>query len=140
MKFPKVEETHKSKQYTYYLGWESGEKLRIIVRAMEELRKSGLEVAIRPHPRYTDLNEIKSCAPEIEIEDYKALTIEQSLRRTENAISVYSTVLNQAYNNGIGIVLDDISDREKFKRLGERQYIMLNKPHELLSELLGDYK
>lgn len=140
LKFPKVEETHKSKQYTYYLGWESGEKLRIIVRAMEELRKSGLEVAIRPHPRYTDLNEIKSCAPEIEIEDYKALTIEQSLRRTENAISVYSTVLNQAYNNGIGIVLDDISDREKFKRLGERQYIMLNKPHELLSELLGDYK
>lgn len=136
LKFPEEKENCKTKHYTYYLGWESGEKLKTIVKAMEELRKNGFEVSIRPHPRYTDLNEIKSCAPEIEIEDYKTLTIEQSLRRTENAVSVYSTVLNQAYNNGIGIVIDDISDSEKFDRLEERQYIMLSKPHKLLSELL----
>ena len=136
LKFPDAGEANKSKQYTYYLGWESGEKLKTIAKAMDDLRKKGYAVAIRPHPRYTDLNEIKSCAPEIEIEDYKTLTIEQSLRRTENAVSVYSTVLNQAYNNGIGIVIDDVSDSEKFERLEERQYIMLSKPHKLLSELL----
>lgn len=136
LKFPEAKEECKTKQYTYYLGWESGEKLKTIAKAMDDLRKKGYAVAIRPHPRYTDLNENKSCAPEIEIEDYKTLTIEQSLRRTENAVSVYSTVLNQAYNNGIGIVIDDVSDREKFERLEERQYIMLSKPHEILSELL----
>ena len=136
LKFPETADVSKTKQYTYYLGWESGEKLKAIVKAMDALRMKGFEVAIRPHPRYTDLDEIKSYAPEIDIEDYKKLTIEQSLKRTENAVSVYSTVLNQAYNNGIGIVIDDISDKEKFERLEERQYIMLSKPHELLSELL----
>ena len=138
LKFPEGEQIRKTKQYTYYLGWESGEKLRTIVKAMDELRRNGFEVAIRPHPRYTDLSEIKSCAPQIEIEDYKSLTIEQSLKRTENAVSVYSTVLNQAYNNGIGIVIDDVSDREKYRRLEERQYIMLSKPHKLLSKLMRD--
>ena len=104
---------------------------------MDELRLRGCPVAIRPHPRYTNLDEIKNYAPEIELENYKMLSIEQSLKRVEYAVSVYSTVLNQAYNNGIGIVLDDVSDPDKFARLRERQYIMLNKPHELLSELLG---
>ena len=136
LKFPEGETIPKTKQYTYYLGWESGETLKTIVKAMDDLRKRGFAVAIRPHPRYTDLNEIRNCAPEIEIEDYKTLTIEQSLKRTENAVSVYSTVLNQAYNNGIGIVIDDVSDRVKIERLAERLYIMLSKPHELLSELL----
>lgn len=136
LKFPEGEHISKTKQYTYYLGAESGEKLKTIVRAMVELENKGLKVAIRPHPRYTDLNEIKSCAPEIEIEDCKALTIEQSLLRTRNAVSVYSTVLNQAYNNGIGVIIDDISDKVKYDKLEERQYIMLNKPHELLSALL----
>lgn len=140
LKFLESTQATKTKQYTYYLGWESGEKLKTIVKAMDELRQCGLAVAIRPHPRYTDLNEIRNCAPEIEIEDYKILTIEQSIKRTENAVSVYSTVLNQAYNNGIGIVIDDVSDRDKFGRLSERKYIMLNKPHELLSVLLEKKK
>ncbi len=136
LQFPKDMVISKTKDYTYYFGWESGEKLKTIVNAMVALNNHGLKVAIRPHPRYTDLNEIKNCAPELEIEDCNTMTIEQSLKRTKNAISVYSTVLNQAYNNDIGIVIDDISDKEKYEKLGERQYIMLNKPHKLLSVLL----
>ncbi|WP_026491151.1 hypothetical protein [Butyrivibrio sp. XPD2002] len=126
----------KTIDYTYYFGCEGGERLKTIVKTMMMLNNQGLKVAIRPHPRYSDLNEIRSYAPELEIEDCKAMAIEQSLKRTQNAISVYSTVLNQAYNNGIGVVIDDISDRVKYEKLEERQYIMLNKPHKLLSALL----
>ena len=136
LQFPEDKQISKTKDYTYYFGWERGEKLKTIVNAMVALNNQGLKVAIRPHPRYTDLNEIRTCAPELEIEDCKAMTIEQSLKRTKNAISVYSTVLNQAYNNGIGIVIDDISDKVKYEKLEERQYIMLNKPHKVLSALL----
>jgi hypothetical protein len=134
--FPNNTTVSKEKDYTYYLGWESGETLKSIVLAMNDLEKNGYKVAIRPHPRYTNLNEIRNYAPELEIEDNNIITIEQSLMRTNNAISVYSTVLNQAYNNGIGIVIDDISDKEKYEKLEERQYIMINKPHKLLSSLL----
>lgn len=136
LQFPNNITVSKTKDYTYYFGWESGETLKSIVLAMNELEKNGYKVAIRPHPRYTDLDEIRNYAPELEIEDNRCISIEQSLMRTNNAISVYSTVLNQAYNNGIGIVIDDFSDKEKFEKLEERQYIMINKPHILLSSLL----
>ena len=130
------EDTKKSIDYTYYLGAEKDEILRIIVRAMSELQKKGWRVAIRPHPRYSDINEIKTNAPNVEVEDTKNFTIEGSLRRTAHAISVYSTVLNQASCNDIGVVLDDVSDPLKFRRLEEIEYIMLSKPHELFSEIL----
>ena len=140
LQFPEDMPVSKTKDYTYYFGWESGEKLKTIVNAMVALNNQGLKVAIRPHPRYTDLNEIRNYAPELEIEDCKSMTIEQSLKRTKNAISVYSTVLNQAYNNDIGIVIDDISDKVKYEKLEERQYIMIYKQHELLSHILADNK
>lgn len=140
LKFPEGDAVPKTVDYTYYLGAERGSKLKTIVDAMERIRLSGKNVAIRPHPRYTDLNEITRVAPEIEIEDCKKITIELSLKRTVHAISVYSTVLNQAYNNGIDVVLDDISDKDKFNLLNERLYVMLDKPHELLSSIVGEGK
>lgn len=136
LKFPEDDFVPKTVDYTYYLGAERGLKLRTIINALECMRLRGLNVAIRPHPRYTDLNEITRVAPKIEIEDCKKMTIEQSLKRTVYAVSLYSTVLNQAYNNGIGIVLDDISDKDRFNLLNELLYVMLNKPHKLLSQLL----
>lgn len=136
LKFDDKKSYSKTIDYTYYLGAERGQKLKTIVDSMERMRLSGKKVAIRPHPRYTDLNEIVKVAPEIELEDCAKMTIEQSLCRTEKAISLYSTVLNQADNNGIGVLIDDVSDKNQFYLLSERQYIMLNKPHKLLSQLL----
>lgn len=124
--------------YTYYLGAEKDEKLRAIVYAMYDLSKAGYKVAIRPHPRYSDLAEIKRAAPTITVENVNELSIERSVLRTKNAVSVYSTVLNQASHNGVPIVMDDVSDQDKFAKLRERQYIMLSKPHRLLSELLEE--
>lgn len=136
LKFSENEIVQKTINYTYYLGAERGNLLISIVDALERLRIRGLSVAIRPHPRYSNIDEIRSISSVIEIENCDTMTIEQSLKRTENAISVYSTVLNQAFNNGIGIVIDDVSDRIKYNLLNERMYSMINKPHELLSQLL----
>jgi hypothetical protein len=132
----KTEGADKTVDYTYYLGAEKDDILKTIVNAMSELQKKGYRVAIRPHPRYSDIQEIKTTAPSVEIEEIKEFTIEDSLKRTGHAVSVYSTVLNQASCNDIGIVLDDVSNPSKFARLKEIDFIMLSKPHELLSELL----
>lgn len=122
--------------FTYYLGAESGLKLERIVENMEYISKSGFKVAIRPHPRYTNSTELAQMASELIIEDVSKITIEESLLRTKCAISLYSTVLSQAHYNGIDVMIDDVSNKEFFDKLKDRQYIMLNKSHRLLSEYL----
>lgn len=122
--------------YTYYLGAESGKVLEEIIGCMIDLAKEGYYVAIRPHPRYTNLSELKVKLEEIELENPLSMPIEESILRTKNAISTYSTVLNQAYHNGTKIVIDDISKPELFKNLRSLEYIMLAKEHSLLSKLI----
>lgn len=134
----RIQKTAKAKtvDFTYYLGAEKGDILRTIVKAMVDLKNKNCRVAIRPHPRYSDIEEIKANVTNVEIEDTKFITIEDSLGRTSHAISVYSTVLNQASFNDVRVVLDDVSDPVKYSRLQDIDYIMFSKPHELLSELL----
>lgn len=128
----------KSFDYSYYLGNEDGEVLRTIVEAMVRLSRAGYNVAIRPHPRYSDIAHIKEYAEgtNIEIEDTSALTIERSVLRTRYAVSLFSTVLNQAYHNGVGVVIDDVSNPPFYAKLGELGFTMLSVEHTLLSQLL----
>ncbi len=126
----------KSIDYSYYLADESGVKLKKIIDTMGQLKQKGYCVSIRPHPRYSNQEEVKKLAGEIEIEDNKMLTIEDSIRRTRNVISLCSTVLNQAYNSGVSFVIDDISDPIQYRKLEEFEYIMLQKEHKILSEIL----
>ncbi|MCI8860729.1 MAG: hypothetical protein HFI71_14730 [Lachnospiraceae bacterium] len=135
LKFPNTSTEEKKIDYTYYLGWEEGEKLSKIVEIMHDIKQRGYRVAIRPHPRYTKMDELMKLARYIQVEDFKTLKIEESLFRTRNAISIFSTVLNQAYYNGVSVVIDDISDPQKYKKIVETNYIMLCKPHICLSEL-----
>lgn len=137
LKFPdKGRRIEKKVDYTYYLGWEEGARLVRITEVMGGLKQRGYRVAIRPHPRYTKMDELMGLAGDIQVEDVRKLGIEESLRRTRNAVSVFSTVLNQAYYNGIGVVIDDVSDPQKYSRLAGAHYIMLCKRHRHLSELL----
>lgn len=138
LKFKTKSMSQKSVNYTYYLGWESGKQLEIIINILKQLQRKNAIVAIRPHPRYSDIKEIIKKADNIEVENFNTISIEQSLKRTENAIAIYSTVLNQAYSNGIEIVIDDVSDKNKYNSLFQRKYIMLNKPHKLLSTILRE--
>ena len=73
----------------------------------------------------------------IEVENISKTTIEDSLKTTKNAISLYSTVLNQAYNNKIGTIIDDLSDSKKYLKLAERRYRFINdKSVKKLSEVM----
>lgn len=125
--------------YTYYLGREENDQLCRVIQSMVKLCEKGSRVAIRPHPRYTNIQELKKDVSDtdIEIEDCGSLSIEKSVLRTKHVVSVYSTVLNQAYHNGVPIVIDDITNPEHYGKLKTLKYIMFNKEHGLLSSVLG---
>lgn len=125
--------------YTYYLAAEKEAALEIISESCNALRKCGYRVAVRPHPRYSDIKKIKELFHgDIEVENTQQISIEESVLRTRYAISGYSTVLNQAYYNGTIVVIDDITNPESFKKLVELKYVMLEAEHKLLSEILEE--
>lgn len=128
----------KEVNYTYYLQAQKGEKLAEIVNLLKKIKNDTNRVVVRPHPRFTNLSELEICSANsgIEIENFKEVPIEISVMRTKNVISVYSTVLQQAYYNKIGIVIDDVSNPELIRELAEHQYIMLNVEHTLLSDVM----
>ncbi len=124
--------------YTYYLQAQTGNALTSVIKLLVELRNKGFKVAIRPHPRFTNLNELREALinSDIEVEDCDNMNVKKSILRTKNVVSVYSTVLQQAYYNKIGIVIDDVSNPERIRKLIEHQYIMLNVEHALLSDIM----
>lgn len=126
-----------SVDYTYYLGNESPAQIDAILKSLSVLRDRGARVALRPHPIYHDHSYfLFEDTHGFLIERAAEISIEDSLLRTGCAVSLYSTVLLQAACNGIPFVIDDVSDPEKYRQLGELRFICLNKEHRLLSELL----
>lgn len=133
----KIAGNHNEKtiDYTYYLGGDPDEDLPIIGTALKQLAAKGYTCEVRPHPRWSDMEKVRREFEGIPIQDTKSVSIDQSILQTKNAISLYSTVLLQAYYNDVHVVIDDLSAPDKFKMLEGYQYIMLNKPHQLLSEI-----
>jgi hypothetical protein len=127
--------TEKTIDYTYYLGGDPDEELSIVRRAVDQLVAKGFVCEIRPHPRWSNMESVTGLFQGISIQDTSSVTINDSILKTKNAISLYSTVLIQAYFNDVNIVIDDLSSPDKFKMLESYKYIMLNKPHKLLSEI-----
>ena len=126
----------KSVDYTYYLQAEDRAMLEKIAQALHTLRQQGCTVAVRPHPRYSDRNEICALFSGIEVENGSEISIQTSILRTRHVISRFSTVLYQAYINHVPIDIDDRTDPEEFRQLAELRYQMLSVPHALLSELM----
>lgn len=75
---------------------------------------------------------------DFEIEVNAEVGIETSILRTRHVIGLYSTVLYQAHINHVPVVIDDLTEPERFAQLRSLRYIMLDKPHELLSALLQE--
>lgn len=121
--------------YTYYMGGEQREAMQIVCKALTGLIEQGKRVNIRPHPRYTDMQTLKEVCGEIPVENCSEVTIENSVLRSNAVVSQFSTVLLQAYYNGVPVVIDDLVNPEQFKKLKELQFIMLNVKHMLLSDL-----
>ena len=122
---------------TYYLQAEPTEQRMQIAAALHTLQARGMVIAVRPHPLHCDdtLLEIFSG---FALEMPGNCSIEQSILRTKCAVSLYSTVLLQASINGVAVVIDDLTAPERFAQLKSLRYIMLDKPHGLLSALLQE--
>ena len=138
MRIQKQDDVSIQYDYTCYLQDENEETLRTLAGALRSLHDNGKRISVRPHPRYSDRKLVTELFTFANIEDHKAVTIEQSLLQTGAVISLFSTVLNQAVTNAIPIVIDDISNQNRFKRLEELRYVCLYKEHKLLSEITGE--
>lgn len=124
--------------YCYYLANESKEELELIKQALDKLIKNSSETyKIRLHPRYTDKDLVYSLFDEEHIEA-EGLSILDSLKSCHKAISLYSTVLYQAYELGNVLIIDDIKNPAYYRVLQDLSYIIFSKKHDLLSELIRD--
>ena len=137
-----IVQPHEDGQYeyyiTYYFGAESEKRIRGVHQAFKILREAGYNCKIRPHPRFSNIEYLKTVFDGFYMEDPKQVTLEESLDVTKYAAALNSTVLSQAYYSGKEYVIDDYSDPDRFASLEDRQYIMLYKPHKLLSQLVQE--
>lgn len=128
----------KTVDFTYYLGGENQEILKNIFECLKSLKEKGYCVAVRPHPRYSDINMIRNLFKTYVIEDIDKIDIKTSILRSKHIVSLYSTVLNQAYHMGENIIIDDVTNQTAYYQLKELGYVVLNYRHELLSQIMRD--
>lgn len=131
IKLPDVTIQEKTNHAVYYLTLETDNELLRIKDALDGL---GLDYKVRPHPIY-ETSGVKRIFSG-KIEDPKTVDIWTSIANAGIVISLCSTVLYQAHLKGAKIMIDDISRPEKYKELFERDYIILSKPHLLLSKTM----
>ncbi len=121
---------------TYYLGAENIQEMIILNKLLLDTYIPNNKICIRPHPRYSNMKEVESVFTSFDIQDVRKTSIEHSIGLTKMLCSLYSTVLLQGLCSGKEIVVDDITDKNKFEKLQELGFIILNKPHKLLSSFI----
>lgn len=136
---PHILPHEKTVDATYYLANETSEQLQKVAESVTALGKAGLIVRLRPHPRYTDLSELSDYIPDDWIEQ-SDLSLDESIGRSRAAISLYSTVLNQAAAAGLEIVIDDLKAPSLFAQLKELGYLRIHEDHTRLSEYMQRMK
>lgn len=118
--------------YTYYLSSENIKQLKVIRDSLLPLKTNGFIVAVRPHPIYSNKKAVERIFKDfvLDIET----DISASINRTTCVVSLYSTVLFQSHFINKKVIIDNLSDINKFNALLDLKYIMLNKEHTLLSD------
>jgi len=122
--------------FTYYLGAEDSHEQTTIRDVLVEIGVPFSRICIRPHPIYSDLSQIKRIFSQFQIENSSQVQLDISLSRTKYAVSLYSTVLYQAYISGKETIINDVTNKSKYEKLKDLKYIMIEKPHRKLSEFL----
>ena len=122
--------------YTFYLTIEDRDSLIRLRTVADKLKQAGKRVILRPHPLRTNIAVIKKFFHEDEIEMPHDVNLSLSVARTDNAVSIGSTVLYQAYLAGKNVVIDDITNIKRFVWFKENDFIMMNKKHTLLSDVI----
>ena len=120
---------------TYYFQNQTREQMIEIKKALDHL---GVSYRVRPHPIYTNMDNLNLVFGGETIEDFDDVPIEQSIMGSEMLIAKSSTVLFQGYINKKKVVIDDLSDPCSFSQARESGYIMANKCEcDLLSEIIA---
>lgn len=128
-----IEEAEKY-DMTYYVGNPTSKQLEQLFNVLEPLRRAGVKICIRIHPRFGDSVSINHLFKNFAIETPE-ISIRQSIARTGAVCAAMSTVLLQAGYAGRRIIVDDVSNPERFALLSELNYGILLQPHWLLSEV-----
>ena len=126
----------KTVDYTYYLQNESEKELGRIAASLHKLQAAGYTVAVRPHPLYSDKKAVEGLFADFIIENCVAIDIKTSILRTRHVVARYSTVLYQAYLNGVSMVIDDITLPQQYQKLEEVRFFGISVPHLRLGEVL----
>jgi len=121
--------------FKYYLANYSEEEIKGIIDSMSFLKDKGYSLKFRPHPRYSNIKLLLKYVKKANIEYPDKISIEQSIINCDYVVGSYSTVLLQGYFSGKIVVIDDVTYDLIYKKLFERNYILLNKKHFVLSNL-----
>lgn len=134
----KYENLKNSTYLTYYLQGQDETILKNIRNVLVSISRYGKKCKIRVHPRATDIKLVKKIFmnTDIEIEDYNSISIEKSYSSTKYIVSTFSTVLSEAFENGLYAVLDDITDKNTYNVLKQLMYINIERVPLRLSEIL----
>lgn len=119
--------------YKYYLAIIDDDEMKSIVASMSFAKLSGKTVKYRPHPRYTDINVLKKYVSDGEIEYPREVPILESISNLDYAVGAFTTVLVQAYFSGKNVIMDDVTFKKEYDRLGELDYILSTSTIETLS-------
>lgn len=122
--------------YKYYLANFSEDQIKSIVDSVRCLKQNGKTIKFRPHPAYSDLNLLRKYVDESEIEYPQKVSIFESVSNLDYAVGSYSTVLIQAYYSGKGVVLDDVTYKERYEQLKSLCYLLSHEETMKLSGLL----
>ncbi len=125
---------------TYYFSAEDKKSALIIHSIFDGFRQHGLRCKIRPHPRFSDIEMLTEVFSDYEIEVPRAYPLHDSIENSLFIIGLNTTVLSQAYFSGKNVVIDDVSMPEDYLQLDARGYIMIRRPHIILSELIEKVK
>lgn len=110
-------------------------QLASVANSLSVLKDKGFSVKVRPHPAYSDMTKVNNIFESEDVEDC-CIPIQMSIANSKHVVSLYSTVLYQAYLNGIDYVIDDINYSKEYEKLKELNYILISKPHKNLSDVI----
>ena len=120
--------------FKYFLEEVTEKEMISIAETMKFAIDRGKTVKYRLHPRYSNPKIIEKIVGKSNIEDPFKVPILSSISSIEYAVGSYSTVLNQAFNSGKKVILDDITYKEIFLQLKDVNYYLTTVQCEKLSD------
>lgn len=123
---------------TYYCSNESTQTITALKDVIDRIEKKGLRCKVRPHPRDSHTELLKNTFSSEQIELPESCSINDSLMGTMYPTGLMTTVFSEALAAGKKIIIDDITEPEKYENLLKRDAIVFTGNYMLLSTLLDD--